>query len=361
MPSGMAPPPNIEMIALPPLEQTTAGQIVTSRTGTTVAAVQSQRARLLLDTFFLTAPEVVLIELFPFGRTKFANEIVPMLDYAKARPRPPVVVCSLRDLLAGGRRNQQEHDDRARRVADAYFDAVLVHADPRLATLDETFRPRVRLRVPVSYTGFVTSPRSADLVRHRSGIVVSAGGGRVGGPLFQAAIEAHVLHPPADRLPMRIISGPFLPADQYDALRSQAAASPDITIERSVPALGPVLEAAALSISQCGYNTALDVLQTGVAGLVVPFAEGREDEQRARASRLAALGALRVLDPDDLTPPRLAQEIVAMRSFKPTTIALAADGASETLRIATALWESRARGDRPVPQGLRLGLNASIQ
>jgi predicted glycosyltransferase len=349
-PTGMRPPANIDVVTLPALEQTTAGTIVTRQAGWTVADVQASRARLLLDAFSVSQPAVVLIELFPFGRAKFTNEILPMLERAAAARHRPLVVCSLRDLLAGGRRNQQQHDYRAQQIAEAYFDAVLVHADPRLATLEETFKPRTALHVPVVYTGFVTPRPSAATVSttNRSGILVSAGGGRVGGPLFRAAVEAHALCPP-DRVPMHIVTGPFLPGDQYDALRSQAMRHANLTIDRSVPALGPLLRSAALSISQCGYNTALDLLQARVPALVVPFAEGREDEQRARAGRLQALGALRVLDSDVLTGSRLAIEIAATRGFVPAPIALDLDGADETLRVITRLWESRESGVAPLP------------
>ena len=353
-PTGMPPPPNIEVVTLPALEQTTAGAIVTRQAGWSVADAQARRARLLLDTFFISEPAVVLIELFPFGRAKFTNEILPMLEYAAAARRRPLVVCSLRDLLAGGRRNQQEHDDRAQQIADTYFDAVLVHADPRLATLEETFKPRTPLRVPVTYTGFVMSPPAnpALYATDRSGIVVSAGGGRVGGPLFRAAIDAHGSSPAAERLPMRIVAGPFLPEHEYDALMSQAAGFADVTIERSVPTLRPLLGAAALSISQCGYNTALELLQTGVPALVVPFAEGREDEQRARAARLEALGALRMLDPGALTGARLAREISATRAFSPQPLAVSMDGARETLRVVSRLSEFRAGADAGVASRL---------
>ena len=114
-----------------------------------------------------------------------------------------------------------------------------------------------------------------------------------------------------------------------------------------MPSLRPVLESSSLSVSQCGYNTALDLLQAGVPALVVPFAEGREDEQRVRARRLEALGAVRVLDPDELTGARLADELMATRSFTPAPIALDLDGARATLRIVSRLRRS------PVPGGIR--------
>jgi len=351
-PAGMAPPPRVKMVCLPPLTQTTAGELV-SESGERVELVQERRRQLLSDAFVATDPAVVVIELFPFGRAKFASEIVPILDYARTlRPRP-TIVCSVRDLLAGGRTKQQQHDDRARALADRYFDAVLVHADPRLARLEETFKPQAPLRVPVFYTGFVSPQASTPkpaLEAGRAGIVVTAGGGRVGGPLFRAAVEAHLLTPPAGRLPMRVITGPFLPPDEHHALVARAGTCPDLTVCGAVPSLRPWLASCAVSVSQCGYNTALDLVQLGVAALVVPFAEGREDEQRARARRLEAMGAVRVLDPDALSPERLASELIAMRRFTPAPFALDTDGAGETLRIVTNLRHPELAGVVPAAE-----------
>ena len=83
-------------------------------------------------------PAVVLVELFPFGRAKFARELVPLLEAARAAGA--FTACSLRDILVSGRDDQRALDDRARALADAHLDAVLVHCDPRFARLEETFR-----------------------------------------------------------------------------------------------------------------------------------------------------------------------------------------------------------------------------
>jgi predicted glycosyltransferase len=337
-PAGMTPPRGVEMVTLPALQQTAAGEIVTAG-AEGVAAIQERRRRLLLETFAAADPDVVVIELFPFGRAKFADEILPILERARARRPRPIVICSLRDLLAGGRKNQQQHDDRARALADRYFDAVLVHADSRLATLEETFKPTTPLGVPVIYTGFVTAAQPPTLMQppRRSGVVVSAGGGRVGGPLFRAAVDAHLSMPARGRVPMRIVTGPFLPDAEFADLVGRAGRCADLVIDRSLPSLRPLLARAAISVSQCGYNTALELVQLQVPALVVPFAEGREDEQRARARRLAALGAVRVLDPDALTAASLAEMLDAMRDFVPAPLSLDTDGANVTVQVISAL------------------------
>jgi predicted glycosyltransferase len=320
LPAGMTPPPAVEVIRLPD-------------------GAPSARARLVLDTFFLKEPTVVLTELFPFGHQAFTAEIQPMLEYAAAARRRPLVICSIPDPPQRTGRKGKD-DGSAARVADALYDAILLHTDPRLATVEEAFGSRVAVRVPVMHTGLVTAPpfisRTAP---DRRGIVVSAGSGRTGAPLFRAALEAHALSPAATRPPMRIVTGPHLPADQHVALQLLAAPFPDLTIEDSAPARRALLASAALSISQCGYHTALDVLQARVPALVVPVVSARDYAQRSRADRLGALGALRVLVPGELTGSRLAIEIAATPAVPRTAVDLNTDGAIETMRVITHLWQ----------------------
>ena len=69
-------------------------------------------------------------------------------------------------------------------------------------------------------------------------------------------------------------------------------------------------------MSQGGYNTALEVVRSGVPGLIVPYATPEEDEQTRRARRLERLGAVRVLAPERLART-LAAELRRLLSFEP--------------------------------------------
>lgn len=91
------------------------------------------------------------------------------------------------------------------------------------------------------------------------------------------------------------------------------------------------------SVSQCGYNTALDILQAGTPALVVPFAEGNEDEQTRRAQRLEQLGAVRMLAPQHLAAATLAEEILALLRFRPQPLTLNLDGARCTAALVHSL------------------------
>ena len=108
--------------------------------------------------------------------------------------------------------------------------------------------------------------------------MISAGGGRVGRPLLEEAIER------LNGTPMRAIAGPLMPQEDFDALKRRVPGN--VELIRSVPDLSQELRHAAASISQCGYNTALDLVRTRVPALVVPYATpggGRADPPRAPA------------------------------------------------------------------------------
>jgi predicted glycosyltransferase len=347
-PPGLHAPAGVEVIDLPPLGMLDGHDLVSRDARFSVAEARALRRRRVLGALADTEPRIILVELFPFGRKKFAFELLPLLKAARRGARPPLVICSLRDILVNARPDKQHHDDRARWLADRYFDAVLVHADPRFARLEESFRPRRALAAPVFYTGFAPPQRVvAGSVPRGDHVLVSAGGGMAGAPLFRAALAAHDLLAPRERPPMRLVAGPFLPEDDWRDLVRAGEGREDFELVRAVPDMHAEMQRAAVSVSQCGYNTALDIVASGVPALVVPFAEGLEDEQTNRARRLEALQLLKVLPPSLLDGTRLAREMLAMLGFTPRPAGLELDGAANTARIVGELLAARPR---PAPR-----------
>jgi predicted glycosyltransferase len=327
IPGELAQPPGVDLVPLPAVGAAPDGRLV-SRRAADLGDARQRRRHLLRETLRALRPRVLVVELFPFGRRKFADELVPLLEDAEATALRPLVVSSLRDILVGREPDQQAHDTLSCVLANRYLDVVLVHSDPRFASFEESFRPTIPLRVPVHHTGFVVpedASRAGEGEREPS-IVVSAGGGLVGEGLFRAALEARPLLP--GHLRLELVAGPFLPEDAWSSLRAAAEGTPGVRLRRFVPDLAGTLASAAISVSQCGYNTALDVIRARVPALVVPFGEGREDEQLRRARRLERLGAVRVLEPARLDAAALAREVHLLLSFRPRPLALDLDGAS---------------------------------
>ncbi len=342
VPDGIAIPPGVDLVALPPLGADADGRLADATGATSVSEVLAERGALLERCFERLAPEVLMIELFPFGRRKFAPELLPLLDAARSAQPGPLVVCSVRDLLVSGHPEKASHDEEAARRLDAYFDAVIVHGDPRFARLEETFAPATPTRVPIFYSGFaVSGSRPAIPTSRRPEVVVSAGGGLVGRDLFEAAAEAHLSHLRDFGLRTRIITGPFLPDPDVDRLRSLAGTDTGLSVERFVADLRSQLAQAAVSVSQCGYNTTLDILLTGVPALVVPYGDDRENEQSERARRLAALGAVEVVPPGRLNARTLADGVLGLLAAPATPPALDLAGAERSAEVVFSLLDSR--------------------
>jgi predicted glycosyltransferase len=330
LPAGTAVPAGVDVLNLPPLGHgsvTSGNELVSRDPAYTVEHACARRTELLLA--------VLLIELYQFGRRKFEFELVPLLDAAAALgPDRPTVVCSLRDILVQRATGQLEHDERAVARLNASFDAIVMHADPAFARLEESFHPATPLRVPVHYTGFVAPPAPAPVTDRQSRLIVSSGGGMVGEPLVRAAVEVHRDLFIRTGLRTTVVAGPFLPEPVWDWLRGQARQSPVLEAVRRVDDLAGEIARSALSLSQGGYNTTMDLLRAGTPAVVVPYADGSETEQTVRTARLAELGALRMVPATGLGDREgLLAALTAAAAAEPAPVRLDLSGAEQTARI----------------------------
>lgn len=291
----------------------------------------------LLALYERLQPDIVLMEMFPFGRWRFRFELEPLLARA-SRDRPRVkCVASVRDILV-----ETKHPERAVRGAELardHLDAVLVHSDPALFTFDETYPHAASLGDRIHYTGYVTEAGNRQRGVPTGDVIVSAGGGAAAGALLSTAMAARPLTPLADRV-WRFFTGPRCPDDVFAALRDQA--DERTVVERFDPQFQARLDACALSISQAGYNTVMNLLRAEVPAVVVPYAEGDETEQAYRATRMAALGLLAVASEATLSPQTLAAAVdTALAGSAAARPAIDLDGADDAARLIEGLAGTR--------------------
>jgi predicted glycosyltransferase len=267
-------------------------------------AWKARRRAATLALFARERPRVLVLELFPFGRRSLRFELLALLDAAHAESPRPWVVVSLRDLLNPP---DPAKADWAVEVVERYVDRVLVHGDPSVARLEETFPAAQRIADRLVYTGYVV-PEMPRGVAPSGEVLVSTGGGAVGGALAEAAVRARALSRRAGDAPWRVLLGGNLAQERFETVRATADAG--TVVERNRPDFASLLAACRLSISQAGYNTVTELLAAGVPGVVVPFeGDGGEREQALRAARLAAAGRLMQVREAELTPARLAEAV----------------------------------------------------
>ena len=88
------------------------------------------------------AAQVLVLELFPFGRRQMRFELLPLLEAAVGQRPRPLIVCSVRDILGGQRGSQRQAEGLA--VFERYFDRVMVHGDPEVVPFGRSFDPSRR-------------------------------------------------------------------------------------------------------------------------------------------------------------------------------------------------------------------------
>ncbi|MGX9981349.1 glycosyltransferase [Methylobacterium fujisawaense] len=293
-------------------------------------ALLARRSALMIETVTAFAPDAVITELFPFGRRALAHEFLALVDAARAgRPRP-LVLASVRDILVASTKPARIAEAHAR-VADLY-DAVLVHGDPALVPLDASWPVDAATAAKVRYTGYVDEGTVAPPAIRRAGVLVAAGSGPAGLVLLGAAAEAARQRPD---LGWRILAGHGVPEA---ALSGIGRDLPPGVLGRARPDYRALLAGAAVSVSQCGYNTAIDLLATGTPAVLVPFEAGVETEQRLRAACLAARGLARVLPESELTAQTLVQAVEAQAAAPvPGPHGIDIAGARRTVELVESL------------------------
>jgi predicted glycosyltransferase len=326
VPAPGFPPAGITHVALPPLKSSDGFRALLTGDGAAAspAFLKARRDR-LVSLLHSTKPQLILIEAFPFGRRQMRFELLALLEAARAMQPKPIIAASVRDIVQPLTKTGREAE--VLRTLKLYFDHVLVHGDPRLVRLADSFPAEARIAPPVSYTGLVTGGDIAP-APERFDVIVSAGGGAAQGRLCQTALEARALTPLADRRWL-VITGPNAPDGLTATLMSKLQDGDAVVPFRSdFPGL---LAQAQLSISQAGYNTCGDLLRTGCPAVLVPFAAGGEREQTLRAGRLAERGLAVSVDEASLDAPRLAEAIGrAVAGGRRSAAGIDLDGADRT-------------------------------
>ncbi|MBV9112723.1 MAG: glycosyl transferase family 28 [Hyphomicrobiales bacterium] len=244
------------------------------------------RRDLLLEAYAGLKPDVVVTELFPFGRRQLAAEFLALLEAARATSPRPAILCSIRDIL-----QPPSKPSRAAQTLERlgrFYDGILVHADESVITLDASWPVDKALARRLEYTGFIADRRRAKALRldaaNGGEIVVSGGGSAASLRLFDAALEASE----RDRRRWHILVGHGIDENRYGELVAKAPAN--ASVERARRDFPSLLSVADVSVSQAGYNTVTDILATGARAVLVPFEDGGEKEQRMRAEHLATQG-----------------------------------------------------------------------
>jgi len=300
------------LVQLPALRAADEGfsGLIDQKGETASESLMAERRALLTGLLDTLQPAALVTETFPFGRRQLRHEVLDLLDHAGSLERPPVTVCSVRDILQ--RPSKPERFDAMLALALERYDHILVHGDPRLAAFGETFPQAHALGQRLEHTGYIAADWMPpdDMTGPGAGeVIVSAGSGATGAALLAAARQARALSRQASNRTWRLLSGePHAPKPGEEAT---GKTEPGIVIESNRADFRDLLARCAGSVSQGGYNTITDLIGARARAVVVPYVGEGETEQTDRAGRLAAMESVIVLDEADLAPESLARAVDA--------------------------------------------------
>ncbi len=340
-PVPLAPlPPRVARAAVPGLRRGPAGLAPLDGDGP-VAPVLAERVARLRALAADVAPDVVLVEHFPFSKWELRDEVLALLAAARAARPTGLAVASVRDLPLQTRHERVAPDAWRAAVAadlDRHFDGVLVHGDPRLGRLADVVPGADAWPVPVEATGFVveTPPSvspSADVVAPGTRFAVASAGGAGGAAFQRACVEAWRQGSAAGAFGGRtlvVFTGLAASEGDREALRAAAGDAPVVVVPFRADFVA-CLAHADLSVSRAGYNTCAALLATRRRAVLVP--DPAMSDQAERARRFAARGVATVVEPARADAATLAAAFVAALARPPPTHDLDLDGAAASGRV----------------------------
>jgi len=299
-------------------------------------SLKEKRRNKLLSVFAEICPDILIVELFPFGRRQLEFELIPLLDAAKVAQQKPIKVSSVRDILV--EKNDPSRGDDMVKKAKAYFDRILVHGDPEFIAFDETFPQASELSNMLHYTGYVVEDETYKNTEETLGldeVIVSSGSGAVGELLLRTALRIRKdTYLSGSR--WRLLAGHYMDENVFRSVRD--AAFGDVIVERARADFITLLKNCRLSISQGGYNTMMEVLATGAIGIAVPYAGGQETEQTLRVKLLEKRGFIHQIPESDLSDKSLIDVINNTQTQKRNkNISINLDGAIQSAKLV-ASW-----------------------
>lgn len=246
-------------------------------------------------------PDLIIVDRHPYG---VDGELRKVLAQTRAWRPETTIVLGLREVLDDPATVEREWAalgdlDELREI----FDEIWVYGDPAVHDVRSTGEVPAELHDLVRHTGYLSDGRhwvpETDPTA-RPYVLTMVGGGSDGHALAHAAARATV--PDGHR--HLVVAGPQMPAGHLADIR--AVAAPGSSVVASVPDGLATIRRASAVVSMAGYNTVCEVMSTTTPALLVPRQAPRL-EQLIRARALAAVRAVDVLEPDDLTPARITE------------------------------------------------------
>ena len=307
-------PKRIDYIKLPCLARTLSGSYDVKYLDLDYANTIRLRRNLIACTMEDFSPDLILVDKKPLG---VSNELSAGLERLKQRGALPKLVLLLRDILDNPETTAEVWTKQGYHEAvQCFYDQILVVGSQEIFNLATEYQFPASSRSKVQFCGYLRrdrGPHNRDHIRRELGIddeplvLVTAGGGEDGYHLLSTYLQGLYTLPVNTRIKTLLVCGPEM-SEPHRRRIHQATNHPGLTVLDFTNDMMGYMDAADLVVSMGGYNTVCEILTLRKRAVIVPRVRPVQ-EQWIRANRMAQLGLLRTIHPDELTPNEMMRAV----------------------------------------------------
>lgn len=253
-------------------------------------------------------PDLFMVNHVPYG---LYDELKPTLELPKKGKR----LLTLRGILFDREKTNREYfKGDAEKWINEKYDALFVHIDPNIFSLEENYDIPKELAEKIQYTGYLTckSDITKEQARNMLGldsdkhiVVASMGGGQGAIDIWKNVLEA--LKCNADAYDEAyVITGPYLEQEDYDFLKECESSVKGLNVIKYTNNMIAWMKACDLFIGAAGSNMIGEVLATECNSILIPR-QVREVEQHVHSRILSDKGIVRMCELKDVLDGELTK------------------------------------------------------
>uniref|UniRef100_UPI00286B3D7C glycosyltransferase family protein n=1 Tax=Chamaesiphon sp. OTE_20_metabat_361 TaxID=2964689 RepID=UPI00286B3D7C len=262
-------------------------------------------------------PDVVLVDKKPYG---LQDELKKTIETLRTVAPETKWLLLLRDILDAPKQTVAEwHSLDSYRAIEQFYHQVLVVGTPEVFNTCSEYQFSPQMRSKSLFCGYIRRQQASkhrevlrqelNLAPGERCVLVTAGGGEDGYPLIHAYLEGLVMLPADYPLKSLVVCGPEMSTKERATLFQMAAQHPQVIISEFTDDLMSYIEVANTVVAMGGYNTFCEILSAQKPSIIVPRVRPTQ-EQVIRARKMAELGLLEMIHPDELTPAVLIDKLL---------------------------------------------------
>lgn len=330
-------PKGADSVTMPTYFKTKEGEYIPKSLGTDVKRLVKIRKEIIHASLEAFEPDIVVIDNVPRGAMNELDNILPELA-----SRGTHIVLGLRDIIDEPEAVKKQWDKLKNvEIIRLYFDSIWVYGDEKIYDFAKEYSLPDDISQKLRYVGYLDQTRrmevrSLDTIDvedlSKPYVMCAVGGGQDGFELAKTFMQAEL---PQDWSGL-LVTGALMPAVQRKQLHEIAYQRHNIKVVDFVPEPLKLMNNAECIISMGGYNTTTEILSFNKRALIVPRIKPRL-EQWIRASRLAEMGIIDCLHPDELTPEALTEWIADQHPQHNARETIRFDGLDGVVREVTQI------------------------